>query len=120
MQAPRPVRRSPATVQEHLSGAARRFLLVGIALPTGVFQEGFDQDITGVVPRDYIAGIYGVRGDVTTVSSDRGPSIMPFERIESFLVSPGERRGFDVVVTSGGPEDGWSRVTFLVEVTARF
>jgi putative ABC transport system permease protein len=50
-----------------MNGMKRRFTLVGIALPTGVFQEGFDKNVTGVVPRDYLAGIYGIRGKSTTL-----------------------------------------------------
>jgi putative ABC transport system permease protein len=54
------------TIRIDAYGAERRFRLVGIALPSGVFQQGFDRSVTGVVPRDYLAGLADIRGKVTT------------------------------------------------------
>ncbi|HET6486667.1 MAG TPA: ABC transporter permease, partial [Spirochaetia bacterium] len=54
------------TITLDMNDVKRHFVLVGIALPTGVFQEGFDRNVTGVVPRDYLAGLYDIRGRVTT------------------------------------------------------
>jgi hypothetical protein len=53
-------------VEIDMNGVKRRFLVVGTALPTGMFQEGFDKDVTAVVPRDYLAALYDIRGKVTT------------------------------------------------------
>jgi putative ABC transport system permease protein len=55
------------SIDIEVTGAKRRFLVVGIALPLGVFQEGFDKNVTGVVPRDYLAGLYDIRGKATSV-----------------------------------------------------
>ena len=61
-----------------------------------------------------------ITGDITTVSSNGAQTLVPFERVESCLLGAGERRVFDVVVAAGAADAGWTRLTFLVEVIARF
>ncbi len=54
-------------VKLEVQGEARRFSVAGIALPTGVFQAGFDRNDTIIVPRDYLASLYGIRGKALTI-----------------------------------------------------
>jgi len=61
-----------------------------------------------------------VRGDITTVSADGTQALVPFDHSESYLVRSGERRSFEIVVPSGSPDAGWTRLTLAVELTARF
>ena len=61
-----------------------------------------------------------ITGDITTVSSNGAQSLVPFERVDTFLLGAGERRAFDIVVAAGATDAGWTRLTLTVEVIARF
>jgi putative ABC transport system permease protein len=54
-------------VELELQGERRRFRVAGIAQPTGVFQIGFDTNDTIVVPLEYLASLYSMRGKVSQV-----------------------------------------------------
>lgn len=61
-----------------------------------------------------------LRGDLATVAADGTPAIAPFDRTESYLVAPNERRSFSIEVPATGPDQGWTKVTLRVDVVARF
>lgn len=61
-----------------------------------------------------------LRGDFSTIAAEGPPSIAAFDRTESFLVPPGERRTFEVEVPAAGRDEGWTKVTLRVDVVARF
>jgi hypothetical protein len=61
-----------------------------------------------------------ITGDITTVSSGGGQTLLPFERVETCLLGAGERRAFDIAVAAGAADAGWTRLTLAVEVIARF
>ncbi len=54
-------------VKMQVNGEDKRFYISGIAQPTGVFQAGFDRGETAVVPRDFLAELYGMRGMATEI-----------------------------------------------------
>jgi hypothetical protein len=61
-----------------------------------------------------------ISGDVTTMSAENAPSFLPFERAETFVVIPGERRRIDIPMAAREPDEGWTRLTLVIEITARF
>lgn len=61
-----------------------------------------------------------VRGDLSTIAAQGPPSIAAFDRTESFLLPPGERRTFTIEVAAAGKDEGWTKVTLRVDVVARF
>jgi hypothetical protein len=61
-----------------------------------------------------------VGGEVATRNAS-GESIRhPVEASGTFVVAPGEPRTLEFDVPSGGPEEGWGRVRFRVQVSSQF
>jgi hypothetical protein len=61
-----------------------------------------------------------VDGDVDTISSSGETIRHPVQAAETFVVGPGEPRQLTFEIPSDGPEEGWSRVRFRVQVASRF
>lgn len=61
-----------------------------------------------------------VDGDVDTVSSSGETIRHPVQAAETFVAPPGEVRQVSLEIPSNGPDEGWSRVRFRVQVTCRF
>ena len=61
-----------------------------------------------------------VGGEVGTQSASGESVRHPVEASETFVVAPGEPRLLEFEVLSGGPDEGWGRVRFRVQVTCRF
>jgi hypothetical protein len=54
------------------------------------------------------------------VTSGGAPAIHPVVREETFVVSSGENIAIEVDSLSSGPEEGWRRVRYKVDVLSRF
>jgi putative ABC transport system permease protein len=54
-------------IEMELDGAKKRFQVVGIAAPAGLFRGGYDRRVTAVVPISFLASLYGIRGKSTAL-----------------------------------------------------
>lgn len=61
-----------------------------------------------------------LRGELATVTSGGAPAIHQVVREETFVVSSGENIAIEVDSLSSGPEEGWRRVRYKVDVLSRF
>ena len=61
-----------------------------------------------------------LRGSVSTVSATAPTVSHPVARSEAFLTAPGELQTLDFEVRSSGPEEGWSRVRYRLQLLSRF
>jgi len=61
-----------------------------------------------------------VGGEVATVSASEETVRHPVEASETFVVGSGEPRIMEIEVLSGGPDEGWGRVRFRVQVAGSF
>ena len=60
-------------------------------------------------------------GGMVATRNASGESVRhPVEASETFVVAPSEPRMLEFEVPSGGPEEGWGRVRFRVQVSCRF
>jgi hypothetical protein len=79
---------------------------------------------TSVTPMLIVAGrmqvAVHVGGEIATVSASGAEHRYPIDRSETFIVSSGEPRSFDIQVSSGGADEGWTHLTLSFGVTARF
>lgn len=61
-----------------------------------------------------------IQGDVATVSASEPTVAHPVDRQETVVVESGDPRTFDLDVASSGPDEGWSRVRYRIQMTCRF
>ncbi|PYS96589.1 MAG: hypothetical protein DMF50_03880 [Acidobacteria bacterium] len=62
----------------------------------------------------------GLQGEVATVSGSEATVSHPIVTRETLVLAPDEPHAFDLEVRSSGPEEGWSRVRYRIEITCRF
>jgi hypothetical protein len=64
--------------------------------------------------------LFGVRGELATVSADTAPISHPIDHEETVVVAPGEARLIEIDVHSSGPEEGWGRVRYRLSIVGTF
>jgi hypothetical protein len=63
---------------------------------------------------------FEVRGEVATVSAGEPAASHPIERVATLVLASGEVHTLDIDVASSGPEEGWSRLRYRLQLVCRF
>ncbi len=63
---------------------------------------------------------FEVRGEVATVSASQATVSHPIEQTATLVLASGEVHTLDIDVTSSGPEEGWSRLRYRLQLVCRF